>query len=91
VELWPASRPLDQWLASTRRSGGPAVLDLGCGLGSPPWWRQLGAGCGPDYEPAALRYAVGSPGQRRARAAFACMDWRAPALRPGWRTCAART
>jgi len=87
VELWPSSLALGQWLGERREQvAGRRVLDLGCGLGLTALVAASLGGrvLGLDYEPAALRYAV-----RNARANavdgadFACMDWRAPALRPG--------
>ena len=87
VELWPASLALAEWLGEQRaRVAGRRVLDLGCGLG----FTALAAASlggrvlGLDYEPAALRHAVANARENGvAGAAFACMDWRAPALRPG--------
>jgi len=87
VELWPASLALVEWLGERReRLAGRRVLDLGCGLGlatlavASLGGRVLGL----DYELEAVRHAVANARANGvAGAAFACMDWRAPALRPG--------
>lgn len=87
VELWPASLALGQWLGEQRaRLAGRRVLDLGCGLGLTALVAASLGGrvLGLDYEPAALRFAVANARANAAPgAAFACMDWRAPALRAG--------
>ncbi|MEW5772221.1 MAG: methyltransferase domain-containing protein [Thermodesulfobacteriota bacterium] len=87
VELWPASLALCQWLGEHRRRlAGRRVVDLGCGLGLTALAAASLGGrvLGLDYEPEALRHAVANArGNAVAGAAFACMDWRAPALRPG--------
>lgn len=87
VELWPASLALGQWLGERRdRLAGRRVLDLGCGLGLTALVAASLGGrvLGLDYEPAALRFAAANArGNAVAGADFACMDWRAPALRTG--------
>lgn len=87
VELWPASLALAGWLGERPgRVAGRRVLDLGCGLGLTAMVvASLGGRVlGLDYELEALRYAAANARDNgEAGAAFACMDWRAPALRPG--------
>ncbi len=87
VELWPASLALSEWLGEHREQvAGARVLDLGCGLGLTALAAASLGGrvLGLDYELEALRHAVSTARANRvAGAAFACMDWRAPALRPG--------
>ncbi len=87
VELWPASLALGHWLGERREQvAGRRVLDLGCGLGLTALVAASLGGrvLGLDYEPAALRYAAANARANAVSGAdFACMDWRAPALRPG--------
>lgn len=94
VELWPSARALADWLLERAEDiKGRPCLDLGCGLGLTA---LVGADLGArvlavDYMEEALRFArlneqenaLASGRAERRDAAWAVMDWRAPAFKSG--------
>lgn len=95
TELWPSSLVLSQWLAMRMNEiRGKPCLDLGCGLGLTAMTGQnIGARTlAVDYELDALQQArINSHINKTKQAAWLCMDWRRPSIKPGsiWRVWAA--
>ncbi|QAZ66861.1 class I SAM-dependent methyltransferase [Solidesulfovibrio carbinolicus] len=86
AELWPASLLLAAWLeARPEELAGRRCLDLGCGMGLSA---MAGAAAGArvlgvDHQPAAVAHGLRNARENGLPAAFAVMDWRAPALAEG--------
>lgn len=86
AELWPASLLLAAWLESRPEElAGRRCLDLGCGMGLSA---MAGAAAGArvlgvDHQPAAVAHGLRNARENGLPAAFAVMDWRAPALAEG--------
>ena len=90
MHLWPGALTLARRLAGTPAVGeGARVLELGCGLGLPALVaaRRGAAVVASDWHREPLAVVARSAADNGDRLACVQMDWRAPALAPGFDLC----
>ena len=90
MHLWPGALTLARRLAGTPAVGpGTRVLELGCGLGLPSLVaaRRGAAVVACDWHREPLAVVARSAADHGDRVACVQMDWRAPALAPGFDLC----
>ena len=90
MHLWPGALTLARRLAGTPAVGeGTRVLELGCGLGLPALVaaRRGAAVVASDWHREPLAVVARSAADNGDRLACVQMDWRAPALAPGFDLC----
>lgn len=90
MHLWPGARAAARLVARADEvRPGARILELGCGLALPALVaaRRGAAVVACDWQRAALEFARRSAARNHCAIALVQMDWRAPALRPGFDVC----